>query len=96
MSSLCVVATWAFLLNSFVDLLGHFAEMYRRAVLPDDQEGVVAHSLGLDVGRIGHAPIAESVLADALRDGEPALDDLLVLVVLGDVLEMLEEAVDHL
>src|SRR3989344_9596175 len=80
--------------------LGHFFEMDRRTVLPNDEEGVVAHTLSIDVGRRGSAPLAERILANLVRNAKPSLDNLFVLVLFVQILNLFEErayevALDH-
>src|SRR5690606_27275602 len=60
-----------------------------------DEVRVVADALRADGRCIRLAPFGKRILRDGLRNGEPALENLLVLVCGVDSLEFVEEPVDY-
>ena len=72
----------------FGNLFGHFGKVHRRAVLAEHQEGVIADTAHVDIGRLSETPLAEGILANPLGERNPALGEFFNLWVFGHILQL--------
>ncbi len=62
----------------------------------DNQEGVIAHSFSVDIGRRGFAPFAQRIAADFVRKCQPAFNHFFIFVFLIEIFHFLKKSVNHI